>query len=291
MEISTSTLEELRKKREAEDAEERERFRREAAEALGIPSSSTYGDNKRLSADYDDYYDMQDEDQRSQSPSTLRNISPPTLPSPRTPVPLSQTTGIVGRNRSGSMPNSRPSYSRSDSTSTFPITSPPTSPLPQITPKENAMIPPFPAARASLMHFSQRSSSLTRYYPPSSLRLFALSSNKHWKTRFMVFTHSSSTPIRAYLHLFKDTSSNSSSASSQRELERLEITEDSLVYIAEEPVGGRSHVVTVGGVDVSFAQDTGKNSSQQSQWHLYVTDSSEAHLWLTTIKNYVLDQK
>lgn len=125
-------------------------------------------------------------------------------------------------------------------------------------------IPPFPSTNASLKPFVQRSATVPRYYPAPSLLMFALS--KQWKNRYLVLTSplppssgmntptftapwggSSSrtepaTPAPSYLHLFKG------SGPDERELERLEINEDSVVYIVDTEVGGRGNVIKVGGL-------------------------------------------
>ena len=99
----------------------------------------------------------------------------------------------------------------------------------------------FPSTRAQLAVYEQLSATLPKHYPPPSLLMLALS--KQWRARHVVLT----APVLAgvsYLHIFK------SHAPDERELERLEINEHSVVFVNDEDVGGRRGVVRVGGVDV-----------------------------------------
>lgn len=121
-------------------------------------------------------------------------------------------------------------------------------------------IPSFPSTPASLSQFTQRVGMIPRYYPAPSLLMFTLS--KQWKNRYIVFTspisspaayspptfkspwtkgESGITPPLSYLHLFK------SSGPDEKEIERLEINEESVVYVADGEVGGRRGVIKVGG--------------------------------------------
>jgi hypothetical protein len=141
-----------------------------------------------------------------------------------------------------------------------------------------ASVPDFPVTIAILANFKQNSAHLVKYYPSSSLRLFALS--KLWKNRYLVL---SSSPPRSsqgvspsFLHLFR------SSNVEERELERLEINEDSVVFVAEEDVGGRKNVVKVAGVD------GGSNHGTAAMWLLQIP---EAQQWITLIKGVILGQR
>ncbi|KAI0795320.1 hypothetical protein BC629DRAFT_318372 [Irpex lacteus] len=121
-------------------------------------------------------------------------------------------------------------------------------------------IPPFPSTPAALTPFTQLSATLPRYYPAPSLLMFTLT--KQWKNRYLVFTSplispssqkamfrsplssdstSATTPVPSYLHLFK------TDGKEEKEIERLEINEESVVYVAEGEVGGRKGVIKVGG--------------------------------------------
>ncbi|KAK1230670.1 hypothetical protein PQX77_006254 [Marasmius sp. AFHP31] len=174
------------------------------------------------------------------------------------------------------LPPLRPSHTRSSSVA-------PPSP-----------IPPFPSTPASLTQYVQISSTFPKYYPPSSLRIFALS--KQWKTRFMVLSTPPSSPLPtvpsrsnpsvSYLHLFK------SSSPEEKEFERLEINEDSVVFVSEEEVGGRKHVIKVGGVDVgAMRKDLNHEESGRTMWLLQITDSVESQKWIANIKSAILNQR
>jgi hypothetical protein len=97
-------------------------------------------------------------------------------------------------------------------------------------------VPDFPVTITILATFTQNSAHLVKYYPSSSLRLFALS--KLWKNRYLILSSSSPRSSQAvspsFRHLFR------SSNAEEREIERLEINEDSVVFVAEEDVGGRT---------------------------------------------------
>jgi hypothetical protein len=115
--------------------------------------------------------------------------------------------------------------------------------VPAVTPT----IPVYPATVAGLTNFTQLSRILPKYYPGNQLLKFALT--KQWKNRFIVMsspcqTLSSSNssrptpttaPTVSYLHLFK------SNNPSEKELERLEINEDSVVFVNanNEEISGR----------------------------------------------------
>jgi hypothetical protein len=149
-------------------------------------------------------------------------------------------------------------------------------------------IPTFPCSPSSLTEFVQMSSTLPKYYPPTSLRIFSLS--KHWKGRFLILSSppsfTSRGPAVSYLHLFR------SSATEERELERLEINEDSVVFVAEEEVGGRRSVVKVRGVDVAaFKKESNQEEGGQLMWFLHIVDPFEAQKWIAAIKNAILRQR
>lgn len=95
----------------------------------------------------------------------------------------------------------------------------------------------------------------------------------------------------SYLHLFK------SSAADEKEMERLEITEDSVVFVAEEQeIGGRRNVVKVGGVDVvkkvrDFGSSNNTEENGRTMWFLQISDADEAQKWITVIKNAIFEQR
>lgn len=151
-------------------------------------------------------------------------------------------------------------------------------------------VPAFPVALAALNQFKQAAISLHKYYPPSSLRIFALS--KNWRSRFMVLssptalvTRGSSPPV-SYLHLFKSASGD------DKEVERLEINEESVVFVAEEDVGGRKHVVKVRGIDVgALKKEWNHEDSGCTMWFLHISDPAEAQKWISSIKSAILGQR
>lgn len=151
-------------------------------------------------------------------------------------------------------------------------------------------VPSFPTNLTALNQFKQSATMLHKYYSPSSLRIFALS--KNWRGRFMVLssptalaTRSSGPPV-SYLHLFK------SSTGDEKELERLEINEESVVFVAEEDVGGRKHVVKVGGLDVgALKKEWNHEEGGRTMWFLHITDPAEAQKWITVIKTAILGQR
>jgi hypothetical protein len=151
-------------------------------------------------------------------------------------------------------------------------------------------IPSFPSTVSALTLFRQSSGMYPKYYPPSSLRIFALS--KNWKNRFLILTSPAKLvtrgqiPAVSYLHLFK------SSSPDEKELERLEINEDSVVFVAEEEVGGRRQVIKVGGADVgAMKKEYTYDEGGYTMWLLQITDQAEAHQWITNIKSAILGQR
>ncbi|KAI0081562.1 hypothetical protein K474DRAFT_1246068 [Panus rudis PR-1116 ss-1] len=259
----------------------------------------------------------------STSPTSLAITAPMTplrdqapLPSPTLPLSVS-----LGRARSGSHSHSHSqsqshTHSRHSPSNSF---SRSLTPLPSNSSATNTTIPAFPTTPDALKPFIQLQGTFPKHYPPHTLLRFAFGT-KQWKTRFVVFTSpgssasnspqspvgpsgslngrpstsgsggaggpsSSSTytfrtnspPTPSYLHVFK------SSAANATELERLEINEDSVVFIADssppehnssssptspspsspsvstsgskrnsEAAAGRKGIIQVGGVDVGL---------------------------------------
>ncbi|KAI0669201.1 hypothetical protein C8Q78DRAFT_1042179 [Trametes maxima] len=155
-------------------------------------------------------------------------------------------------------------------------------------------LPPYPATQSALGPWVQRSSKVAKHHAPSSLLLFALA--KQWKSRMLVLTSSplsasprshttsfsSHSPFSypstaaqqnvAHLHLFK------SAGGEERELYRIEIGADSVVFVSEEEIGGRRGVVRVRGVG-------------GAEMTLSMVDQTEAHNWITAIKQAVLSER
>lgn len=262
----------------------------------------------------------------SSSPSVL---SPPHLipSSTATTTTTTTSTGITSfnpfanRGRSGSIARSHHSHSNSNGhgTGTGNINGRGNSstPLPSLN-----GIPAFPTTYSTLKGVSQRIAMLPKHYPPPSLLMFALA--KQWKSRFIVLTtpalppfpgasssqgaiqvhttgsslgmgsanlnHTSTASYRgssvSYLHLFK------SSGDEEKEMERLEINEDSVVFVTDDEVGGRRSVIKVGGIDVgALRKDWNHEEDGKTMWLLQIMDASEAQCWIEAIKHAVLSQR
>lgn len=150
-------------------------------------------------------------------------------------------------------------------------------------PPQPARIPPFPATLAALRPFTELSATLPKFTPPSSLLVYALA--KQWKPRTIVLT-SHSLSQKTHVHLFKGASKD------EKELERLEVTEHSVIFVAEEAVGGRGNVVKFAGKDVSSKRCGAiGEESLRTMWLLQIKDPAESHRWIAAIKNAVLTQR
>lgn len=150
-------------------------------------------------------------------------------------------------------------------------------------PPRPARIPPFPATLVALRPFTELSATLPKFVPPSSLLVYALA--KQWKPRTIVLT---SHPVsqKTHVHLFKGTSKD------EKEVERVEVTEDSVIFVAEEKVGGRGHVIKFFGKDVSKERGgTIGEESSRTMWFLQITNPAESQRWIAAIKNAVLTQR
>ncbi|KAF8827761.1 hypothetical protein HHX47_DHR4000254 [Lentinula edodes] len=314
---------------EDEETRERVRLREEAAQALGLSiaghqnHSDDYSESGHSVASNGTLRIREEDrtteilDQADGELPTLNNnhhYQPSPLTSTTSLHPPLSPTSTHGRNRSGSMPPAFPYH---------PSALPPSlqqnsnqAPLPLVT-----AVPSFPSTPRALASFIQTASSgtLPKYYPSSSLRIFAMS--KQWKSRHLVLTSptnvpsgSNSLPLTfvsgsstshvhvSYLHLFKSASPD------EREMERLEITEDSVVFISEEEIGGKKGVVQVAGVDVGFVSDGKKAGSskkdsaktkdkeqvkgrEQAMWLFHIADPLEKQRWIESIKNKVFGQR
>ncbi|KAJ7600953.1 hypothetical protein C8J56DRAFT_911693 [Mycena floridula] len=253
-----------------QEAAERERLRNEAAHAIGLVA-----DIPSELVSHGDITEEEDEGEETERPQEngiqIRNAEvTPDLPQSNSHSHSFLPHPIIGRHRAGSMPVH--SRTRSNSAIALPV-------------------PSFPSTPSALTAFTQSSSSLLKFYSPTSLRIFALS--KQWKTRFMVLSSpsvlvsrtSSGSASASYLHLFK------TSGAEERELERLEINADSVVFVAEEDVGGRRHVIKVGGIDVgALKRDLNQEEAGRTMWFLHA-DQGDAQKWITSIKNVIFGQK
>jgi hypothetical protein len=93
-------------------------------------------------------------------------------------------------------------------------------------------------------------------------------------------------PAVSYLHVFK------SAGPEAKELERLEINEDSVVFVAEAEAGGKRSVIKVGGTDVgAMRKEYIINEGGYSMWLLHIQDTADAQRWITNIKNAILGQR
>ncbi|KAH7885339.1 hypothetical protein F5I97DRAFT_1928733 [Phlebopus sp. FC_14] len=145
-------------------------------------------------------------------------------------------------------------------------------------PSQPAPMPSFPATLAVLSTLTQMSATLPKFSPPSSLLVYALA--KQWKPRTILLTSHEETQ-KTHVHLFK------SAAPDEIEVERLEITEESVIFVAEEEVGGRGNVVKLAGKRCC----SGTDESALTMWFLQMADPLESQRWIATIKNAVLSQR
>jgi hypothetical protein len=274
-----------------EEAEERERLRDAAAQSIGLDpdlmSKSPTSPLGHLDFGFDDehYESIYDHDADADNPTSE-----------------SHAPSREGSHISNSMWANDPPSSHGHRGRTGPVNvaakSLATSP-PALTPT----IPVYPTTVAGLANFTQLSRVLPKYYPGNQLLKFALM--KQWKNRFIVVSspvqpattlsssHSSRTgpttaPTVSYLHLFK------SNNPSEKELERLEINEDSVVFVNEinEEISGRRNVLRVGGVDCgAMKKDLNVEEGGRTMWLLQISDQQELQRWISAIKNSVLGQR
>lgn len=195
-------------------------------------------------------------------------------------------------------------------------------------------IPPFPTTPALLAPFAKRSLTVPRYHAPSTLLMFALS--KQWKNRYFILTSplpAPATPTSAmspplsptsassasmisggsrqsahhlapsYLHMFK------SAGRDEREVERLEIDDESMAYMADGEVGGRKAVVKFEGIlrrrpvhvhrGMPYTNGSGAHTEEgpaggeegRTTWIVQITDVEETQKWIEAIKGIVLNQR
>ncbi|TFY59041.1 hypothetical protein EVJ58_g6028 [Rhodofomes roseus] len=138
------------------------------------------------------------------------------------------------------------------------------------TPAPSAELPSFPSTRSALAPFVQLHARIAKHYPSPSLLKLALA--RQWKYRMLVLT--TAAQGSACLHVFK------TGVTEDRELERLPVGVDTVVFVADEDVGGRRGVVRVGRPDGAGIEMA-----------LHITDPAQAHEWITAIKQAVLSQR
>ncbi|KAJ6619538.1 hypothetical protein B0H10DRAFT_2026164 [Mycena sp. CBHHK59/15] len=82
-------------------------------------------------------------------------------------------------------------------------------------------------------------------------------------------------------------------APDDRELERLEINAASLVFVADDDVPGRPHVVKVAGTDVgALRRDWNtQDDAGRAVWLLHLPSPADAQRWISAIKNAILEQR
>ena len=256
---------------------EREQLRAAAVQSVGfdVNISRPPADREQAFGDHGDGDISQKEDARAQEHGNGRALPsipplPPKLPTAAdsgvSDVPQPARTRSRGRMSSPAVLKLVQSASTSMTTTTAP----------------NEVLS-FPSTRAQLVAHEQLSATLPKHYPPPSLIMLSLS--KQWKARHVVL----SAPVLAgssYLHIFK------SNAPDERELERLEINEHSVVFVKDEDVGGRRGVVRVGGVDVgALRRDLNGEENGMTMMMLQIVDANESQNWINTIKSAVLGQR
>lgn len=250
--------------RHDEEVEERERLRDAAAQSIGL-GPDILQDTKLRGESIDEV----DENAEAEGlDGDFEMIPPPVISRSTRSSSVSSMPGLPlnNRQRAGSL---RQSLTHIRTRSTTPALS----------------IPTFPTMPSALRQSSIMTALVSKYHPSPSLRIFALS--KQWKSRFVILSSPASTSSRgqvSYLHIFK------SSAPGERELERLEINQDSVVFVTDEDVGSRKNVVKVGGVDAgTFRKEQGAGA--QTAWLLQVPDAVEAQNWIAAIKNVILSHR
>lgn len=150
-------------------------------------------------------------------------------------------------------------------------------------------LPRYPAALSSFHSLIQTSSPLLKFYP-SPTPFLILSRSRQWKTRYLVLTsiqpHGERGGTESYLHLFK------TGASDEKELERLSIQQDSVVYIADEEIGGgRQYIVKVGGRQANGMTNAKKETAPPVVWLLQMPDATHMQRWIQFVKSSVFMQR
>ncbi|KAK7048244.1 hypothetical protein R3P38DRAFT_2868212 [Favolaschia claudopus] len=156
--------------------------------------------------------------------------------------------------------------------------------------RDPVVLPPFPASNASLKPYVALAATLPKYYPPSSLRIFALA-NKQWKSRHLLLSVPAGTV--SHLHLFK----SARPGPDDFEVERLEINADSVVFVAESVPEHTdavpAHVVKVAGQDVGALRKDWNptDDAGRTVWLLQLSTPADAQRWISAIKSAIFDQR
>lgn len=263
-----------------EDEEaEREQLRAAAVQSVGfdVNISRPPADRDHALGDHGDgdINISQKEDTHAHEHGNERAL--PSIPPPKLPPAADSGLSDVPQ------PARTRSRGRMSSPAVLKLVQPASMPMPMTTTTAPNEVLAFPSTRAQLAAHEQLSATLPKHYPPPSLLMLALS--KQWKARHVVL----SAPVLAgasYLHIFK------SNAPDERELERLEINERSVVFVNDEDVGGRRGVVRVGGVDVGvLRRDLNGEENGMTMMMLQIVDANESQNWINAIKNAVLGQR
>lgn len=265
---------EIRAPKRDEEEQERQRLRDAAAQSIGFGLDILEPARTREDSVYED--EGADSGEKGEAPHeelrTSETFSVSSNHHLSSPVPLAMHA-MGHRRRGGSL-----SLSLQQSRATHSTPTP--------------TVPTFPASYSSLTPWVHLSGTLPKHYPPPSLLMMALS--KQWKNRFVVLTSPtgagrqtrSEGPSVSYLHVFK------SGGAEERELERLEINEKSVVFVTDEEVGGRRSVIKVGGVDVGvLRRELNSEENGQTMLLLQIVDGAESRRWINAIKNAVLGQR
>ena len=255
-----------------EEEAEREQLRAAAVQSVGFDVNISRPPDREHTAfgdtnEREDHAHASEDEHQHTSPPVLTTGLPPAVDNGNSDVPGS--TQFVG------------ARGRMSSPAAISAVQPPLALSPTSSPQ--AEMPAFPSTRAQIAAYEQLSATLPKHYPPPSILMLALS--KQWKARHVVL----SAPVltgASHLHVFK------SSASDEREIERLEINERSVVFVNGEDVGGRRGVVRVGGVDVgALRRDLNGEENGLTMMLLQIVDTNESQNWINAIKNAVLGQR
>ncbi|KIJ29668.1 hypothetical protein M422DRAFT_784245, partial [Sphaerobolus stellatus SS14] len=272
------------------DDEERELLREAAAQALGLRSgaSSSHLENSQ-------------EEEEDQLPTSIPNPTESKRSYPySTPV-------YLGAAESPSSLISLPT-THSHLVPSIAVSAP-AAPMPD-------GLPPFPAPFAALASYTQAKSLVLKYSPPPTF--LAISFNrraKQWKLRYIIFTcpppnkrppsgnarpHADFLqgagvydPLfgrHSHLHVFKSASPDPG----ELELDRLEIDEDSIIYISESEIAGKKDVLRVGGRTAIPREGTGERVLEEmgrSIWQVRFTDLHETQQWFSCVRSSVLQQR
>lgn len=267
-----------------DEAEEREVLRNAAARAIGLDVEPRTEDPPSFrEEDEDDMQTVED----GLSPS-IRSLGQPRIkPFPFDSVSLSHSLA-----RNMPTPASSAASLGGDTTQQHPPN-----------PSRFPTLPQFPCSISSLTAFSQTSSTLLKHYPGGS---FFLGRSRQWKNRHLVLTSLKPPPspdrsddpdTQAHLHLFR------SSSGDERELERMKINEDSMVFVTDEgsEVVGKKFVLKVGGLNAGGTANkdraprtppsTSKEEDFKIMWLLQCSDSATVQRWIGFVKTAILVQR